>query len=131
MCRIPVQTIEDIRHQAAILLEDPECEPISWVGLYGSFVRSTQSPDSDVDLIIGYKAETPAREIYLAAGNLSTNAEEAFGREVELLHMIKQEVVSYLQLEALLTCVTVYGSEEWPRTVQEEARNVWMMVIDV
>ena len=51
------------------------------------------------------------------------NAEEAFGRQVELLHIIRQEVSTYLLLEALLTCVTVHGSEEWPRRLQEQARE--------
>lgn len=123
MCKTPVQNIDDIRQQTAILLNDPECEPISWVGLYGSFARSTQTTESDVDLVIGYRPDTPTREIFLVAGNLSINGEEAFGREVDYLHMMKQEVMSYVMLEALLTCVTVYGSEEWPRGAQEEARN--------
>ena len=63
------------------------------------------------------------RELFSVAGYLSINGEEAFGREVEFLHMTKQEVKSYIMLEALLTCVTIYGSEEWPRGVQQEARN--------
>src|SRR5271169_66934 len=80
MFKTSVQTVDDIRQQTAILLNDPECEPISWVGLFGSFARSTQSSESDVDLVIGYKAGTEADNIYLAAGNLVDNAEEAFGR---------------------------------------------------
>jgi predicted nucleotidyltransferase len=123
MCKTPVQTIDDICHRTAILLKDPECEPVSWVGLYGSFARSTQSSESDVDMIIGYKNGTDADKIYLAAGNLVMNAEEAFGRRVELVHMMKREVCSYLLLEALLTCVTVYGSEEWPHNVQVQAQR--------
>jgi predicted nucleotidyltransferase len=123
MCKTPVQTVDDIRYQTAILLKDSECEPVSWVGLHGSFARSTQSSESDVDLIIGYKDGTDTDKIYLAAGNLVMNAEEAFGRQVELVHMMKQEVSSYFLLEALLTCVTVYGLEEWPHTVQEQAQR--------
>jgi hypothetical protein len=60
----------------------------------------------------------------LAAGNLVGDAEEAFGRQVEFAHLIKQEVSTYLLLEALLTCVTVYGSEEWPHRVKEQARKI-------
>jgi predicted nucleotidyltransferase len=123
MFKTSVQTVDDIRQQTAILQNDPECEPISWVGLFGSFARSTQSSESDVDLIIGYKPGTEADKIYLAAGNLVDNAEEAFGRQAELLHIIRQEVSTYLLLEALLTCVTVHGSEEWPRRLQEQARE--------
>ena len=123
MSKTSVQTVDDIRQQTAILLNDPECEPISWVGLFGSFARSTQSSESDVDLVIGYKAGTEPHKIYLAAGNLVDNAEEAFGRQVELTHIIRQEVSTYLLLEALLTCVTVHGSEEWPRRLQEQARE--------
>jgi hypothetical protein len=78
---------------------------------------------SDVDLVVGYRTDTSTKELFLAAGYLSINGEEAFGREVEFLHMIKQEVKSYVMLEALLTCVTVYGLAEWPCGVQEEARN--------
>lgn len=123
MFKTSVQTVDDIRQQTAILLNDPECEPISWVGLFGSFARSTQSYESDVDLVIGYKTGIEADKIYLAAGNLVDNAEEAFGRQVELIHIIRQEVSTYMLLEALLTCVTVHGSEEWPRRLQEQARE--------
>lgn len=123
MFKTSVQTVDDIRQQTAILLNNPECEPILWVGLFGSFARSTQSSESDVDLVIGYKPGIEADKIYLAAGNLVDNAEEAFGRQVELTHIIKQEVSTYLLLEALLTCVTVHGSEEWPRRLQEQARE--------
>lgn len=123
MCKTPVQNIEDIRQRTAILLNDPEYESISWVGLYGSFARSTHSTESDVDLVIGYRPDTPTKKIFLVAGYLSINGEDAFGREAEFLHMIQQEVESYVMLEALLTCVTVYGSEEWPRRAQEDARK--------
>lgn len=123
MSNPPVQTVDDIRYRTTILLKSPECGPISWVGLFGSFARSTQSSESDVDLIIGYKDDTDPHKIYSAAGNLVMDAEEVFGRRVELIHMMKQEVSTYLLLEALLTCVTVYGSEEWPHNVQEQAKR--------
>jgi predicted nucleotidyltransferase len=123
MCKTPVQTIDDIRYRTSILLKDPECESISWVGLYGSFARSTHSVESDVDLIIGYKPESEADKIFQAAGNIVGTAKEAFGRQVEFVHLMTQEVSTYLLLEALLTCVTVYGPEEWPHSLQQQARK--------
>lgn len=72
---------------------------------------------------MGTKLVLKTDKIYLAAGNLVDNAEEAFGRQVELIHIIRREVSTYMLLEALLTCVTVHGSEEWPRRLQEQARE--------
>jgi predicted nucleotidyltransferase len=123
MYTIPVQTINDIRHRTATLLKAPECKPISWVGLFGSFARSTQSPASDVDMVIGYQPGIEAKKVFLAAGIFAMDADDEFLRKVELLHMMDQEVTSSVLLEALLTCVTVYGSEEWPQNVQEQSRK--------
>jgi predicted nucleotidyltransferase len=123
MYTAPVQTINDIRHRTATLLKDPDCKAISWVGLFGSFARSTQSPVSDVDMVIGYEPGIEADKVFSAAGTFVMNANDEFGRKVELLHMMDQKVTSSVLLEALLTCVTVHGSEEWPQNVQERSRK--------
>jgi predicted nucleotidyltransferase len=115
-----VNSTPDVCRQVAILLKDPYFEPISWVGLFGSISRSTHSSTSDVDLILGYKENTT--NICSVIGAISTTAEKMFGRPIELVHLIKQEVRAYLTLEALLTSVTVYGSDEWPNKLQELSR---------
>ncbi len=119
----PVQNVNEIRERSAILLKDPACEPVCWVGLFGSFRRSTHTPEGDVDLIIGYKPTTTPGDVYRAADSFVRQANDAFGRPVEVIHMMKPDVQTYLLLEALLTCITVYGSEEWPIESQKDARK--------
>jgi predicted nucleotidyltransferase len=119
----PVQSMNEIRKRCALLLNDRECEPICWAGVYGSFSRSKHTPDSDVDMIIGYKSSSTPDEVYLAAGGFVQEAPDAFGRQVEAIHMMTHKVETYLLLEALLTCVTVYGPDNWPEKSKEDARK--------
>jgi predicted nucleotidyltransferase len=114
-----VNSIQDVRHEVAALLQDPSFAPICWVGLFGSISRSTHSPTSDVDLILGYENTT---KVYSLIGAVSTAAEKRFGRPVELLHLFNRQVTAYLTMEALLTSVTVYGPDEWPAKLRETSR---------
>jgi predicted nucleotidyltransferase len=123
MSPVPVKTIEEIRQRSAAILRQPDYEAIEWVGLFGSFCRSTQTAESDVDLVVGYRAGTPMRDVCTVASGMGDELEDALGREVELLHMARQDVGSYLLLEALLTSVTIYGSQEWPHSSREQARH--------
>src|SRR5271169_4823193 len=88
----PVQSIDEIRERGAILLNDRACEPICWVGVYGSFSRSKQTPDSDVDMILGYNSSSTPEGVYLAADSFVQQAPEAFGRQVEVIHMMTPNV---------------------------------------
>ena len=119
----PVQTMDEIRERGAILLNDRACEPICWAGVYGSFSRSTHTSESDIDMIIGYNPDSTPEEVYQAADSFVQQAPDAFGRQVEVIHMMTQKVETYLLLEALLTCVTMYGPENWPAKSQEDSRK--------
>jgi len=116
-----INNIADVRQALPVLLKDPTFEPICWVGLFGSISRSTHSDASDIDLIVGYKDLTD--DVYSIVGNFNAAAEEGFDRPVETLHLINPKARAYLLLDALLTSVTVYGSDEWPRGLRESNRK--------
>lgn len=121
---LPVQTTADIHDRSAILLaSNPAYQPIRWVGVFGSFSRSKQTPESDVDIIIGYDNEATPDQVFRAAGAFVEDAPEAFGRPVEAIHMMKREVQTYLMMEALLTSVGIYGPDEWPERHIEQSRE--------
>ncbi len=55
---------------------------VSRVGVFGSFVRSEQNDDSDVDLLVDFAAEQKSFENFM---NLAFLLEEVFGRKVDLV----------------------------------------------
>jgi len=116
-----INTVHDVRRELSTLLNDPSFEPVVWVGLFGSMSRSTHSDSSDVDLIVGYN--TPVSNLYSVIDKITTAAEQIFDRPVELLHLVNPKPNSYLLLEALLTSVTVYGSDNWPKSLRESSRT--------
>jgi len=120
----PVQTIAEIRDRTATLLgASAAYNSVSWAGLFGSFARSTHTPESDIDIIIAYNTHATSDQVFLAAGTFVEDAPDAFGRPVEVVHMMKPEVRSYLLVEALLTSVGIYGPEQWPREHIMQARH--------
>jgi len=52
------------------------------LGLFGSFVRGQQNPDSDVDILIEFQPERKSFDNFLAIAQL---LEELFQRRVEVL----------------------------------------------
>jgi predicted nucleotidyltransferase len=114
-----INTVEDIRRDVCTLLNDPYFQPVVWVGLFGSMSRGTHTDSSDVDLIFGYNART--NNIYSVVDKITTAAEQIFNRPVELLHLVNPKVDAYLLLEALLTSITVYGSDQWPKSLRESS----------
>ena len=49
--------------------------------------------------------------------------EKHFDRRVQLSHLTEHKVTTYLELEALLTSVTVYGADEWAKNLRELSRQ--------
>ena len=96
MSTVPVKTIKEIRQRSAAILRKPEYEAIEWVGLFGSFRRSTQTAVSDVNLVVGYRAGMPMTGVRRVASGFCDELEDALGREVELVHMARQDVGWYL-----------------------------------
>jgi hypothetical protein len=76
------------------------------IGLFGSFVRDEQGPDSDIDLLVEFAPRKKTFDNFMA---LSFLLEDLFGRKVELLtveslspyigpHILKE--VQYVTLAA-------------------------------
>ncbi|WP_456451514.1 nucleotidyltransferase family protein [Hydrogenimonas sp.] len=53
------------------------------IGLFGSFVKNRQRPDSDVDLIVEIEEGTP--QLFTLKRELASFLEERFGRRVDLV----------------------------------------------
>lgn len=52
------------------------------IGLFGSFVRGEQKPESDVDLLVSFDPELKTFDNYMTAFDV---LEDAFGRRVEIV----------------------------------------------
>jgi predicted nucleotidyltransferase len=101
MSTVPVKTIEEIRQRSAAILRKPEYEPIEWVGLYGSFCRSTQTAESDVDLVVGYRAGTPMMDVYTVASGLG---DELSLISTQLAQIPLEIACSHAQNDCLVAC---------------------------
>lgn len=121
----PVQSLARIRHRCPELFNDPKCTPLCWAGVFGSFSRNQQTPKSNIDMIIGYRPQVdgPFWSQGVACERFATRAPKLFGRKVRVLPMLTQDVTSYYMLEALLTCVTVYGPEDWHDCARKKAHS--------
>ena len=122
----PVQSLAEIRHRCPELFKDPKCKPLCWAGVFGSFSRNQQTRASDIDMIIGYRPDVDEStwDQDIASERFATRAPKIFGRKVDVLHLWTQDVGSYDMLEALLTCVTVYGPEDWHDCSRTKARSM-------
>jgi predicted nucleotidyltransferase len=116
-----VNTVDEIRQRLSTLLHDYAFDTVCWVGLFGSFSRSSHTAESDVDLIVGYDPCGDSSTVLRTIGYLSERAPEVLGRRVDVVHMMRPEAGTYLLLEALLSNITVYGSEEWPSRSKRDA----------
>ena len=122
----PVQSLVGIRQRCPELFKDPKCKPLCWIGVFGSFTRNQQTPTSHIDMIIGYRPDVDEStwDQEIASERFVTRAPKVFGRKVNVLDLYTQDVDSYDMLEGLLTCVTVYGPEDWHHCARTKARSM-------
>lgn len=78
------------------------------LGLFGSFVRGEQTPDSDIDILV-----TMARPSYDDYCKVKFYLEDFFGREVDLVMEdgLKEELCPYIMSEV----VNVEGVQAVPK----------------
>ena len=121
---MPVQSLVGIRNRCPAVLNDPKCKSLCWVGVYGPFSRNQQTWTSRIDMIIGYRPDFDRSGWmeYSVCDRFEIRASKIFGRKVDVMSMLTQKVIDYDMLEALLTCVTVYGSENWHDCARTKAR---------
>lgn len=122
----PVQSLVGIRQRCPALFKDPKCKPLCWIGVFGSFTRNRPTQRSHIDMIFGYRPDvdelTWDREI--ASERFVARAPKVLGRKVNVLDLYTQDVGGYDMLEGLLTCVTVYGPEDWHHCARTKARSM-------
>ena len=79
-------------------------------GVFGSVIRGTQRPESDVDIIVGYSKH--ADFWYDVCGSLSwlmDNLTEVLGQTVDVIPYLQNSEMAYVHMEALLTAKTIWG----------------------
>ena len=103
-----------------------KCEPIHWVGVFGSFNRHQQKRSSNIDMIIGFTPEIDKLtwEWKFASHRFVTRGQKLFGNVLELLPLDPetQSIENHDTLAGLLTCVTVYGPQNWHHCARTKAR---------
>jgi predicted nucleotidyltransferase len=120
----PVQTLAGIRYRIPQLLKDPKFEPLCWLGVHGLFSRNQQTRTSEIDMTIGLRSDFDTGwDEYLIFDRFETRASKVFGRKVHLMPVLSRDIIcGYGTLKAVLTCVTVYGPEDWHDCARTQAR---------
>lgn len=92
-----------------------DIELVLWAGVFGSFAVGKQRPDSDVDVVIIHASDYDPYLLPFTAPLLEDLLPEAWGREVDLIHLVSgKELRGYVSIESLLCSQTIYGSIEEP-----------------
>jgi predicted nucleotidyltransferase len=122
----PVQTLAGIRRRLPSLLKDPILEPLCWVAVFGPFSRNRQTRTSDIDMTIGFKPDFDilSMKFYDVMGRVAERGTKIFGRKVKVEPVYNEDLTDpgYDTVDALLTCVTVYGPEDWHEFARKQAR---------
>ncbi|CAG9986826.1 unnamed protein product [Clonostachys byssicola] len=120
----PVSSIGEIRQRCGLMFSRDDLQHIiAWVGLFGSFSRHTQTPLSDVDLLVGFKKDALEDDIYFM-GDLTRELKGVLERDVDVLYMRYQQPPNFINCQALVTGTTVYGSNEWLQDNQPRAERL-------
>ncbi|KAI1915825.1 hypothetical protein LOZ61_001497 [Ophidiomyces ophidiicola] len=106
----PVSTVNEIRERCAPVFTQPGLQHIGWVGVFGSFSRGEQTPQSDVDFLVGYKEDTTADNLWHMQ-LLKQPLQHAAQREVDILYMHDKQSPSYIKAQAMLTAETIYNAD--------------------
>ncbi|OGI04499.1 MAG: hypothetical protein A2Y25_06080 [Candidatus Melainabacteria bacterium GWF2_37_15] len=54
---------------------------VTEIGLFGSYIRNEQKPDSDIDILVNYKPDTSL----FTLGGLQYMLSEIFGKKVDII----------------------------------------------
>ena len=123
-----MRALAEIHRRIPKLLKDPKFEPLSWVGVHGPFSRNQQTRTSNIDMIIGYRPDfdTSDWDQYIIFDRFEARGSKTFGRKVRVIPLLEQDItcIGYDMLEAVLTCVTVHGPDNWHDDVRTQARTM-------
>ena len=82
------------------------------------YSRNQQTRTSDIDMIIGHKPDFDVSSLkrYDVIARVEERGSRIFGRKVNVEPLFNKQDLTYPgydTIDALLTCVTVYGPEDW------------------
>jgi predicted nucleotidyltransferase len=100
--------VEDLRALAGPVFAIPDFRDIQWAGVFGSFASGTQTPESDVDVVVYQKALT--EELSPGRLYLEDVLPRVWNRRVDIIRVEDDEFRGYVSIESLLCSRTVYGS---------------------
>ena len=72
---------------------------ITEIGLFGSYVRDEQKPESDIDILVSYKPDTSL----FTLGGLQYLLSEIFGKKVDIVmkNSLKKRIGKYILSEVI------------------------------
>jgi predicted nucleotidyltransferase len=115
----PVGTIDEIRERCKPTFCRPDCHDVIWVGVFGSYSRSQQSTESDVDLLIGINEGASQHDFWYLPASVKEKLEIALQRDVDMHYVEDGRLLSFMQATALLTGHTIHdmGTEWFPAPI--------------
>ncbi|RMJ24528.1 hypothetical protein PHISP_04598 [Aspergillus sp. HF37] len=100
--------VEDLRALAGPIFTKPDFRDIQWAGVFGSFARRSQTPESEVDVVVYQKALT--KELSPDRLYLEDVLPRVWNRRVDIIRVEDLEFRGYMSIETLLCSQTVYDS---------------------
>ncbi|KAH7311622.1 hypothetical protein B0I35DRAFT_481573 [Stachybotrys elegans] len=121
----PVSTVNEIKERTQHVFRLSEFQHIAWVGVFGSFSRGKQNPESDVDLLVGLKEGTSSNDFWYIPASLQEKLQESLRREVDLLYLHHGQVLSFIKAQALVAAQTIYDADmAWVSAQQSQSKTI-------
>lgn len=106
--------ISSLRSTALSVFSNDGFRNILWAGVFGSFSRGEQTESSDVDVVVvwdpAHKYGWQPHDDYFYL-ELKEELERAWARKVDVIDIRRGRLDTFIDVEALLTSRTLYGSE--------------------
>jgi len=123
--------ISSLRSASSPVFSNDGFRNILWAGVFGSFSRGEQKESSDVDVVVvwdpAYKSGWQPHDDYFYL-ELKAELERVWARKVDVIDIRRGRLDTFVDVEALLTSRTLYGSEESEHVVK--ARREALEVVE-
>ena len=124
--RTIASNIASLRASSPAVFSKQDFSHVIWAGVFGSYARETQTKSSDVDVVVIQKPRDKNCYIPPDTLHLGDALPEVWGRKVDIIYIMRNELRCYVSLEALLCSRTPYGSDQ-----DEEVMRVRGIVRDM
>lgn len=127
----PASNISSLRSAASPVFSNDGFRNVLWAGVFGSFSRGEQKESSDVDVVVvwdpAHKYGWHPHDDWFSL-ELQQELKRVWGREVDVIDIRRGRLGMFIDVEALLTSRTLYGSEMNEHVIK--ARRDALEVVD-